>query len=79
MVTKEQRVILEENYGRKNKHCETRVKAVYEELRLDQVYHTYEEEKVGHMKKLINTLDESEGLNKFVFEEFLRKIYKRLK
>ncbi|KAF2153436.1 ERG20 farnesyl diphosphate synthase [Myriangium duriaei CBS 260.36] len=75
----EQRKVLEENYGRKNKDNEAKVKAVFEELKLDQVYHQYEDERVGEIKKMIANVDESEGLKKEVFEEFLRKIYKRSK
>lgn len=76
-VNKQQRAILAENYGRKYKKCEDRVKALYDELRLDQVYHAYEEEKVGDIRRMIEGVDESEGLRKSVFEEFLKKIYKR--
>ncbi|KAG8628201.1 hypothetical protein KVT40_004074 [Elsinoe batatas] len=75
----EQRKVLEENYGRKNKDNEATVKKVFEELKLDQVYHEYEEERVSAIKKMIANVDESEGLKKEVFEEFLRKIYKRSK
>ncbi|GAM84010.1 hypothetical protein ANO11243_020010 [Dothideomycetidae sp. 11243] len=75
----EQRKVLEDNYGRKNKDNEAKVKAVFEELKLDQVYHHYEDERVGELRKMIADTDESEGLKKEVFEEFLRKIYKRSK
>ncbi|GAB7351106.1 hypothetical protein MBLNU459_g1571t1 [Dothideomycetes sp. NU459] len=78
-ATKEQRAVLEENYGRKNKDNEAKVKALFNELQLEQVYHEYEEDIVGKMKSMINNVDESEGLKKEVFEEFLRKIYKRSK
>ena len=37
------------------------------------------EEKVGDIRKHIAEVDESDGLKKEVFEEFLRKIYKRSK
>ncbi|KAF1346089.1 ERG20 farnesyl diphosphate synthase [Delphinella strobiligena] len=75
----EQRAVLEENYGRKNKDNEAKVKALFNELKLDQVYHAYEEEKVGEIRKMIDAVDETDGLKKAVFEEFLRKIYKRSK
>lgn len=75
----EQRKVLEENYGRKDKTKEANVKAVFNELKLDQVYQQYEDERVGELKKMIANVDESEGLKKEVFEEFLRKIYKRTK
>ncbi|OTA20016.1 hypothetical protein BTJ68_15113 [Hortaea werneckii EXF-2000] len=75
----EQRQVLEANYGKKDKECETRVKKVFDELKLEQVYKEYEEQRVGELREKIATLDESEGLKKEVFEEFLRKIYKRTK
>lgn len=78
-ANKEQRDVLEENYGRKDKSKEAKVKAVFNELQLDQVYYQYEEERVGEIRKMIDEVDESEGLKKTVFEEFLRKIYKRSK
>jgi len=78
-ATKEQRAVLEQHYGRKNKDDEAKVKALYNELELEQVYHSYEEEKVNDIKKHIAEVDESDGLKKEVFDEFLRKIYKRSK
>ena len=78
-ANKEQRAVLEANYGRKDKSKESKVKEVYNELRLDQVYTEYEEQRVGEIRKMIAEVDESEGLKKEVFEEFLRKIYKRSK
>jgi len=79
LSNKEQRAVLEDNYGRKNKDNEAKVKALYDELKLDQVYHAYEDEKVGDIRRMIDNIDESDGLKKAVFEEFLRKIYKRSK
>ncbi|KAK4888429.1 Farnesyl pyrophosphate synthetase [Elasticomyces elasticus] len=75
----EQREVLEENYGKKDGECEARVKVVFEELELEKVYLEYEEKVVGEIRGKIANLDESEGLKKEVFEEFLRKIYKRSK
>ena len=78
-ANKEQRAVLEENYGRKDQASEAKVKALYNELQLDKVYTEYEDEKVGEIRKMIDAVDESAGLKKTVFEEFLRKIYKRSK
>ena len=77
--TKEQRAVLEENYGRKDKECEKKVKVLFDELKLEDVYKEYEEHIVGEIRAKIEQLDESGGLKKSVFEEFLRKIYKRSK
>lgn len=79
IVTPEQRQILEENYGRKDKAREAKVKQLYDELKLEKIYQEYEEKRVAEIKKSISEIDESEGLKKSVFESFLGKIYKRSK
>ncbi|WEW56204.1 Farnesyl pyrophosphate synthetase [Emydomyces testavorans] len=73
----EQRKVLDESYGRKDKELESKVKAVFNELDIVQVYRDFEEEQVRKIRGLIATIDESEGLKKGVFEAFLAKIYKR--
>lgn len=79
LVNPEQRKLLNENYGRKDDECEKRVKELYSELDLKGVYEKFEEERVSDLKQKIAAVDESQGLKKQVFEEFLRKIYKRSK
>lgn len=79
IVTPEQRKVLEENYGRKDKEKEAVVKKLYDELQLEQRYNEYEEKRVGEIRSLIAQVDESQGLRKGVFEAFLAKIYKRSK
>ena len=71
--------MLEENYGQKDAECEKRVKVVFEELELERRYREYEEKRVGELRERIAAVDEGEGLRRAVFEEFLRKIYKRSK
>jgi farnesyl diphosphate synthase len=78
-ATPEQRKVLDENYGRKDSECEKKVKKVFDDLDLKGVWHKYEEDSVSRLRELIAKVDESEGLKKQVFEEFLRKIYKRSK
>ena len=73
----EQRKVLDENYGRKDAAKEAKVKEVFNELDLVKVYHDFEEEQVKKINGLIDSIDESEGLKKGVFEVFLAKIYKR--
>ncbi|KAK3117454.1 Farnesyl pyrophosphate synthetase [Teratosphaeriaceae sp. CCFEE 6253] len=77
--SREQRQILEENYGKKDKECEARVKKLFAELELEKVYKEYEERIVGELREKIAKVDESGGMKKGVYEEFLRKIYKRSK
>lgn len=79
ICTPEQRTILEQNYGRKDKQCEAVIKKLYDDLKLEQLYLDYEEKVVGDIKDKIAQIDESEGLKKEVFEAFLAKIYKRSK
>jgi farnesyl diphosphate synthase len=78
-ATPEQRKVLEENYGHKDKAKEMAVKKLYDEMGLEQIYKDYEEKRVTEIRELIATVDESEGLKKTVFESFLGKIYKRSK
>ncbi|KAM0796946.1 farnesyl pyrophosphate synthetase [Usnea florida] len=75
----EQRTVLDECYGRKDSGKEKRVKEVFEELKLEQVYLDYEQDVVGRIRKMIEEVDESGGLKKSVFEGFLGKIYGRKK
>ncbi|KAI4195658.1 MAG: hypothetical protein LQ350_007066 [Teloschistes chrysophthalmus] len=75
----EQRKVLDECYGRKDKEMEAKVKKVFEELELEKVYLAYEEDVVGRIRGMIENVDEGEGLRKGVFEQFLKKIYKRSK
>lgn len=77
--TPEQRVILDDNYGRKDSESEKRVKAVFEELNIRGEFENYEESEVSEIKKLIDGVDESTGLKKSIFTTFLGKIYKRNK
>lgn len=79
IVTPEQRRLLEENYGQKDDEKEAKVKQLYNELELEKRYQDYEEKRVGELRKLIDTVDESNGLRKGAFEVFLAKIYKRTK
>lgn len=79
IVTPEQRKILEENYGRKDKANEAVIKKLYNDLNLEKLYQDYEEKVVGEIREKIAKIDESEGLKKEIFEAFLGKIYKRSK
>jgi farnesyl diphosphate synthase len=78
-VTPEQRKVLEDNYGQKDSEKEAKVKALYHELELANFYEQWEQERVDDLRAKIDTVDESEGLKKDVFETFLMKIYKRSK
>ncbi|KAF7187010.1 Farnesyl pyrophosphate synthase [Pseudocercospora fuligena] len=79
IASPEQREVLEKNYGQKDIKKEAAVKEVFNQLDLASVYTKYEEKRVGELREKIDAIDESEGLKKEVFSEFLRKIYKRSK
>lgn len=77
-VNPEQRKILDENYGRKDSECEGRVKAVFREVGVEQVYKEYEQSAYKKITGLVDQIDESAGkLKKEVFLAFLRKIFGR--
>ena len=78
-ATPEQRQLLNEDYGRKDDVREARVKKLFDELQLQSVYQEYEEKRVRELRRMINEVDESEGLKKELFETFLQKIEKRTK
>ncbi|ORY74831.1 hypothetical protein BCR37DRAFT_384252 [Protomyces lactucae-debilis] len=79
LASKEQRQVLDDNYGQKNDVCEARVKQVFKDLNVAQAYLDYEEQTVGKIRERIAQVDESRGVKKEVFEVFLKKIYKRQK
>ncbi|CCG81894.1 Farnesyl pyrophosphate synthase [Taphrina deformans PYCC 5710] len=74
-----QRSALDSNYGQKDSSAETKVKAIFRELEIEREYQEYEESIVGNIRSQIDSIDESRGLKKQVFEVFLNKIYKRSK
>ncbi|ESO97345.1 hypothetical protein LOTGIDRAFT_231541 [Lottia gigantea] len=76
-VTPEQRQILEENYARDNEEKIEKVKKLYRDLNLSQVYQDYEEKSY---QELMNLIEKSSGnLPKQMFIAFAMKIYKRKK
>ncbi|CEI88549.1 Putative Farnesyl pyrophosphate synthase [Rhizopus microsporus] len=75
----EQRKVLDENYGKKNAEAEAKVKQLYIDLDIEGTYKAYEEKSYRELTALIEQLDESVGLKKQVFIEFMDKIYKRTK
>ena len=81
IVNPEQRKLLDENYGRKDKECEAKVKALYEELNIRGIYAEYEAKVYSQLNELIDSIPEGgEGtVKKEVFTSFLSKIYKRQK
>ncbi|GAN06747.1 farnesyl pyrophosphate synthase [Mucor ambiguus] len=79
LANPEQRKILDENYGQKNAESEAKVKQLYLDLNIESVYKAYEEKSFNDLNALIEKLDESVGVKKMIFTEFMDKIYKRTK
>ena len=75
------RAILDENYGRKDGEKEAKVKAVFKELDIAEIYKEYEEGIYAKLKSEIDKIPEGPGLvlRRDVFTKFLNKIYKRQK
>lgn len=78
-VTKEQREILDNNYGKKDDESEKVVKDLFKELDIEKDYYEYEEAIVAELRQKIDQIDESTGLKKEVLTAFLGKVYKRTK
>ncbi|XP_021355012.1 farnesyl pyrophosphate synthase-like isoform X2 [Mizuhopecten yessoensis] len=76
-VAPEQRQILQENYGQPEEDKVLKVKAVYKDLDLEQLYRDYEEESYRQLLKDIQSFQGQ--LPKEVFTDFASKIYKRQK
>lgn len=79
IATPEQRKILEENYGQKDDAKEAVIKKLFDDMKLKERYHEFEERRADEIRAMIERVDESEGLKKEVFTVFLNKIYKRSK
>lgn len=71
-----QRKLLEDNYGQSDMKKVNKVKKLYEELDLEQVYFDYEEQSYRQIRQLMAEVD---GLPMELFEFLLMKIYKRAK
>ncbi|XP_069625597.1 farnesyl pyrophosphate synthase-like isoform X1 [Ranitomeya imitator] len=76
-VTPEQRDVLQENYGQDDTEKVERVKQLYEELDLSEVYMKYEEDSYQRLQTLIS--QHANGLSKEIFLGLAHKIYKRQK
>jgi farnesyl diphosphate synthase len=66
--TPDLRAVLESAYGTEDAENVAKVKAIYRDLRLDEVYCEYERKAVAEIKAMINQVDERDGLRKAVFD-----------
>jgi farnesyl diphosphate synthase len=72
--TPSQRKILEENYGKDDKEKVKLVKQVYQELKLQEAFHEYQEESYEEIQSLLTRI---KVIPKDVFKILLKKVYKR--
>ncbi len=79
LVTPEQRALLDKHYGQKNDESEKKVKELFHNLGIQQIYLDYEEKTASDLKEKIAKVDESRGFKGEVLTKFLEKIYKRAK
>ncbi|KAJ5714378.1 farnesyl pyrophosphate synthase [Penicillium malachiteum] len=77
LATEEQHRLLYANYGQKNKACEARVRGVFDELFLEEIYKEFEDMVVQELQDMIAAVDEKEGLCQQLFTVFLSKICQR--
>lgn len=75
-ATPEQLKVLHNNYGRKEESKVKKIKALYRDLDLENLFKTYEEESYTAIQSL---LDKVTDMPKDVFNDLLGKIYKRAK
>ena len=67
---------MQANYGRQEPRYVTRVKELYEELHLKDLYHAYEQRSYD---ELVGMIEAVESLPKSLFFEFCTRIFKRNK
>lgn len=69
-----QRTILERFYGSQDDQEVAKVLAVFDELNVKDLFDRWKNEKIATTRRMIEDVDESEGLSKEVFNIFLAKL-----
>jgi farnesyl diphosphate synthase len=77
LATEEQHSSLCDNYGRKDRQCEIRVKQIFTDLRLSTAFQEFEYTRLKELQDMIAAVDEEEGLRRQLFDIFLSKICQR--
>lgn len=77
LVNDDQKKILEEHYGKHDPEGVQKIKDLYKDLKLEELYHDYEEEQKKRCDKLIAEIEPQNFQDLFKF--LLGKIYKRQK
>ncbi|XP_065190140.1 farnesyl pyrophosphate synthase-like [Sycon ciliatum] len=75
-VTDEQKKLLEENYGRDEEARIAAIRALFDDLKLEQLYREYEDTMYAKLQAMIA---EQSALPPVIFGDFLQKLFKRNK
>ena len=70
-----QGVILKNNYGKNDMNSVNKIKRVYEELKLKEIYYQEETNQYVGIIKLIQDMKEKSKLNSKIFSNLLDKVY----
>ena len=76
VCTAKQAKTLENNYAKHDAKAEARVKKVFAELKLDERFHAYEEQRHAELQTMIAQV---QGMPPTIFSKLLARIYKRKK
>jgi len=78
ICTPEQRQILNDNYGQNDPAKIQKIKDLYKELKIEELYKQYEEDSYKRISEMISKVDPN-VINPDVFTKFMNRIYKRTK
>ena len=70
---------MQKNYGKNDPACVQEIKKLYDELKLKEVYHQYEESSYQEIMSLLDVKLKETCLPRGVFQEYADRIYKRQK
>lgn len=79
LADEEQLAVIREHYGQNNPASVEKIKRLFEELRLKQMFHNLEENSYKQLSRLIIGLAKSTKLPESAFSFTLNGIYKRVK
>ena len=79
MASPTQLDVLKRNFGKDDPNCVSKVKDIYNELQLKEVYLKKEENLYEEICRMIDELKNKSKLNPKIFTNFLNRIYKRQK
>lgn len=78
-ATPEQKATLKAHYGKHDDASEAVIKALYRDMKLEDVFAAYEAESYAHLKDLIATATTGTDVPADVYLSLLHKVYKRSK